>query len=51
MGLCIGLCTYLGYLADQRWHSGTTATLVGFMLGTGAAFYGLIKEVRRLSKP
>ena len=50
MAACIGLCTYLGMLADHKWHSETTGTIVGFFLGVAAAFYGLFKELRRLPK-
>ncbi len=50
MAACIGLCTYLGLLADQRWHTGNAWTLVGFLVGTASAFYGLFREIRRLPK-
>jgi hypothetical protein len=50
MAACIGLCSYLGLLADQKWHTGNVWTLVGFLLGTASAFYGLFKELRRLPK-
>ena len=51
MGLCIGLCSYLGVLADRHWGTGTVGTLIGFLIGAAAAFYGLFREVRRPSPP
>ena len=49
MGLCIGLCSYLGLLADQRWSLAPLGTILGFVLGTAAAFYGLVREISRVS--
>ena len=49
MGACIGLCSYLGVLADHKWHTGSLWTIVGFFVGTAAAFYGLIRELGHLS--
>lgn len=51
MGLCIGLCSYLGVLADRHWGTGTVGTIIGFLIGVAAAFYGLFRELRRLSPP
>ncbi|HEY3397575.1 MAG TPA: AtpZ/AtpI family protein [Armatimonadota bacterium] len=50
MGLCIGLCTWLGLWADGRYGTGTLYTLIGFGVGTAAAFFGLFRELARLSR-
>ena len=50
MARCIGLCVYLGVVVDHRWHTEPAGTLVGFGLGTAAAFYGLFREVARLGR-
>jgi F0F1-type ATP synthase assembly protein I len=50
MALCLGLCTWLGSLADARWHTGPFATVAGALLGTAAAFYGVFREVARVEK-
>ena len=51
MALCLGLCTWLGSRADVRWHTDSLFTVAGALLGTAAAFYGVIREVVRLGKP
>jgi predicted cobalt transporter CbtA len=49
MGICLGLGSYLGVLADHRWHTGVVWTLVGFAVGVAAGFYGLFNELGRLN--
>lgn len=49
MAACIGLGGYLGTLGDEKWHTGNALTIVGFLLGTAAAFYGLFRELGRAS--
>lgn len=40
----VGL-TYLGWELDRRWGSTPWGTLVGFFLGTAAAFFEVIRVV------
>ncbi len=47
MAVCVGLGGYLGVLGDEKWHTGNTLTILGFLLGTAAAFYGLFRELGR----
>ncbi len=49
MGACIFIFTYLGMLGDQKWETGSVATIAGFLFGAAAAFYGLVQELRRLN--
>ena len=46
MGLCVGIGTGAGYLLDRRLGSTPTFMVVGFLLGTVAAF----REVFRAAK-
>jgi len=47
MAACIGLGGYLGTLGDRKWDTGSILTIVGFLVGTVAAFYGLFRELGR----
>lgn len=46
----VAVCTYLGYLADQRWQSDPWGTIAGAGLGVTGGIYWLAKESLRMMK-
>jgi hypothetical protein len=47
MALCVGGFSYLGIRLDGVWGTGTLMTILGFLLGTAAGFYGVFREALR----
>jgi F0F1-type ATP synthase assembly protein I len=43
----IGICGYLGYLADRFWGTGPWLMVVGFSVGVVVGLYQFIKTVLR----
>ena len=44
LGLLIGGCTYLGYLADQKFQTDPWFTLSGVLLAMGGGTYTIAKQ-------
>jgi len=41
--LVVGVCIYLGYLADEKYDWTPAGTLIGFVVGFAAGFYQLVR--------
>lgn len=44
--VCIGLCLYLGKLADNYWQIRPIGTIIGILLGFITAVYSTYKKLR-----
>ena len=50
MGLGLGLCLYLGYLADKKWGTDPWGIMIGSFFGLGVAASTLYKAYKRLKR-
>ena len=46
----LGVCLYLGHLADERWDSEPWGLLIGAGIGLAGGIYLLIKEGNRMMR-
>lgn len=46
----LGVCLYLGYLADERWDSEPWGLLIGAAVGLVGGIYLLVKEGNRMMR-
>ena len=46
----MGLCCFLGYMADRRWDSEPVGIIIGALVGIVAGCYLIIKEAMKMNQ-
>ena len=46
LAVVVGLCLYLGHLADEQFGLGIKGKLIGILLGFPVAFYSLYRQLK-----